>query len=462
MDFATLAEAMGYTQGVDYAALVEPFNEAMIAADITNSARAAMWCAQIGHESAGLRYMEEIHDGSNYEWRKDLGNVYAGDGRRYKGRGPIQLTGRNNYRAFTRWAQANGHTNLDFEADPGLVSQPRWGFLAATYYWVAARPQINAFSDHNDLGAVTKAINGGLNGLDDRRRRWNRCIGIGNRLLPRKRGPVREKVLDYDRDQVWQDTIYNCGPASTQTIVKSATDKFHTEYQLGRELGTYTGGTDSIRQFPAVLNRYMPDAKYVYVEMPQDPPSPVQKDRLWDHITNSIDAGFGVVANIVAPASNYPRAVAPSTISPAYSGGTVYHYVAVMGYSDSGQRKYWIADSGFMPYGYWISHEQLASLIPPKGYAYATATPKGEGFLSALSPQEQRELFNMTKVLHREFTQKYPSRSTYRKNDEPVDTAVGMLLNVDARAHEDWIHARAAEAGVTPQAYADRVNGVKR
>ena len=459
MDFATLAEAMGNTPGVDYAALVEPFNDAMIAADITNSARAAMWCAQIGHESAGLRYMEEIHDGSNYEWRQDLGNVYAGDGRRYKGRGPIQLTGRNNYRAFTRWANAQGHFTLDFEANPGLVSEPRWGFLAATFYWVAARPQINAFSDNNNLEAVTRAINGGLNGLADRRQRWNRCKLMAARLLPRKRGPVREKVLDYSRDQVWQDTIYNCGPATAQTLVKSATDKFFPEQHLGRELGTHTGGTDSIRQFPTVLNRYMPDAKYAVVEMPQDPPSPVQKDRLWDHITASIDAGFGVVANIVAPASNYPRAVAPSTISPAYSGGTVYHYVAVMGYSDSGQRKYWIADSGFSPYGYWISHEQLASLIPPKGYAYATATPKGEGFLSALSPQEQRELFNMTKVIHRELTQKYPSRSAYRADDALVDTFVGMALNTDARAHELWIEAQAEKAGTDPMVFAQKLNG---
>ena len=79
-----------------------------------------------------------------------------------------------------------------------------------------------------------------------------------------------------------------------------------------------------------------------------------------------------MVANIVAPPSNYPRAVAPSTISPAYGGGTVYHYIAVMGYGEDGTaRRHSVADSGFSPYGYWISHEQLASLIPPKGYAYA-------------------------------------------------------------------------------------------
>lgn len=72
------------------------------------------------------------------------------------------------------------------------------------------------------------------------------------------------------------------------------------------------------------------------------------------------------MSNIVAPPSNYPRAVAPSTISPTYGWGTVYHYIAVMGYAPG---RVWVADSGFYPYGYWLSLEQLASLIPPKGYA---------------------------------------------------------------------------------------------
>src|SRR5699024_3011785 len=71
---------------------------AMRAANITNVNRAAMFAAQLGHESVGLQYMEEIASGAAYEWRQDLGNVYAGDGVRFKGSGPIQLTGRNNFR----------------------------------------------------------------------------------------------------------------------------------------------------------------------------------------------------------------------------------------------------------------------------------------------------------------------------------------------------------------------------
>lgn len=377
MDAQTLGEVMGWSCSRErYEALLPGYINACKAAGITNVNRAAMFAAQLGHESVGLKYMEEIADGSAYEWRRDLGNVYAGDGRRFKGRGPIQLTGRNNYRAFTQWARREGLSDIDFEAEPHRLSEPHWGFLAASYYWTVARPQINSLSDAGNLDAVTRAINGGLNGIQDRRNRYSRALSIGERLLPGTvtGGPKPvEYVLDYPRTQVAQDTYYNCGPASSQTIIWSATGRFHTEADLGRKLGTTTGGTNWIGQFPKVLNEFIPGAQYVSVEMPNDPPRGDQKERLWNDIVASINAGHGVVANIVAPPSNYPRAVSPSTISPAYKGGTVYHYIALMGYSTHGQRKVWVADSGFTPYGYWISFDQLATLIPPKGYAYSQA-----------------------------------------------------------------------------------------
>lgn len=184
MDAQTLGQAMGNRPGVDYAALVGPCNEAMIAAEVTTFLRAVMWCAQIAHESGGLQWMEEIADGSAYEGRRDLGNVQVGDGRRYKGRGPIQLTGRDNYRRFSRWAHERGLVSSPtaFEDDPAAVSIPRWGFLAAAFFW--STNNINRFADGREVTNATRVINGGTNGLQDRIDRYNQCFPLGDALLP--------------------------------------------------------------------------------------------------------------------------------------------------------------------------------------------------------------------------------------------------------------------------------------
>ena len=188
MDAQTLREVMqGNLPNGGYTKLIDAYNNAARAAGINTVRRAAMWAAQLGHESVGLRYMEEIASGAAYEWRKDLGNVYAGDGVRFKGRGPIQLTGRNNYRAFTKWANANGHSTIDFEANPHKVSEPHWGFLAATYYWTVSRPDLNKAADAGDVLWASRLINGWVtrpNGLDDRVARYNRALKYGTRLLP--------------------------------------------------------------------------------------------------------------------------------------------------------------------------------------------------------------------------------------------------------------------------------------
>jgi predicted chitinase len=179
---------------------------------------------------------------------------------------------------------------------------------------------------------------------------------------------MTEKILPYDRTIVPQETGYWCGPASVQVVLNSLGIRVN-EPDMARELRTHRGGTDWIGQFPAVLNKHT-GAGYFHVEMPNDPPRPEQKDRLWRDIVASINGGRGVIVNIVAPPSNYPRGVKGS-VSPRYNGGTVYHYMSVMGYDDAGARAVWIADSGFQPQGYWLAFDQLASLIPPKGYAAA-------------------------------------------------------------------------------------------
>lgn len=177
-------------------------------------------------------------------------------------------------------------------------------------------------------------------------------------------------MLPYDRGIVKQDTYFNCGPASTQVVLNSR-GIFVDEGTLARELGTTTNGTDYIGQIERALDRRVPEANYTTVAMPNDPPTVEQTNRLWDDIRRSVDAGWGTIVNIVAPPSNYPRGANGSS-SPAYGGGTVFHYMTAMGYEDVGRGRFvWIADSGFAPYGYWITLEQLASLIPPKGYCFA-------------------------------------------------------------------------------------------
>ena len=372
---------MGHTPGVDYTKFTAAVNEALTASNCTTTLRAAHFLAQIGHESAGLRYMREIDPGHYLENRRDIGNDRPGDGPKYRGAGPLQISGKLHFRNFGKWCHGRGLVSdpEQFVKHPEQLEQPRWGLLAASWYWTVARPNLNAQADRDDLEAVTRSINGGLNGLADRRQRLQRCKQLGTRILPtpRKEQPVVEKTLPYSRQWVTQNTPYYCGPASVQTIILSKTQKLVPEATLAAELRTTTNGTDWIGQFPAVLNRYIKGANYRHVEMPNDPPNAAQKNTLWANIVNSIDGGHGVVANIVAPPSNYPRPSYKSGTRLAYRGGTVYHFFGILGYAtDSrGVKHVWIADSGFPPYGSWITFDQLASLIPPKGYAYATAKP---------------------------------------------------------------------------------------
>lgn len=123
--------------------------------------RLSHFMAQLVHESGSFLYMAEIASGAAYEGRKDLGNTEVGDGVRYKGRGPIQITGRANYRTYGR------RIGLDLERHPELAAYPSIGLHVALEYWKATG--LNALADADDVTAITKRINGGTNGLDDRK-----------------------------------------------------------------------------------------------------------------------------------------------------------------------------------------------------------------------------------------------------------------------------------------------------
>lgn len=185
MDGATLSKAMlGRLTIARYNQLAPGITQALQRANCTTVNRAAMFCAQVGTESGGLQWMEELASGAEYEGRRDLGNTQPGDGRRFKGRGPIQITGRNNYTNLSRWAHSKGYvpTATFFVDHPEKLSELQYVWLGPIWYWTVAR-NMNAYADRGDIRGATIAVNGGTNGLADRTNRWNVCRGIGGALL---------------------------------------------------------------------------------------------------------------------------------------------------------------------------------------------------------------------------------------------------------------------------------------
>ncbi|SDY40765.1 Peptidase_C39 like family protein [Amycolatopsis xylanica] len=156
-----------------------------------------------------------------------------------------------------------------------------------------------------------------------------------------------------------QETGYWCGPAATRIALSARTGDLPSQQQLANELPTTTNGTDWIGQVTRVLSGRV--GWYETKEMPNDPPTQAQRDLLWRDIVLDINNGYAIVANIVAPPNNHP---------PGYPNETIYHYFTVIGY-DSSNWSVKIADPANFGGNqlYWLSFDQLASLIPPKGYS---------------------------------------------------------------------------------------------
>lgn len=143
-------------------AMLDDLNYTLERYDITTPTRIAHFISQCGHESGLGKYTKELASGSAYEGRKDLGNKYPGDGPRYKGAGYIQLTGRNNYQAF---ANGVGDQSVMQGVDYVAVKYP-WS--SAGFWW--ARAAMNALIDSGaTVEQVSRRVNGGYNGLADRK-----------------------------------------------------------------------------------------------------------------------------------------------------------------------------------------------------------------------------------------------------------------------------------------------------
>ncbi len=159
--------------------------------EINTPLRKAHFLAQISHESGSFKFVKENLNYSAkalfavfrkyfptlaaaelcarqpekiankvYANRMGNGNESSGEGWRYRGRGLIQLTGKDNYTSFS------ADTGQDFVTNPDLVAQPKWALSSACWFW--KKRNINTFADADDIHMVTKRINGGFNGLEHR------------------------------------------------------------------------------------------------------------------------------------------------------------------------------------------------------------------------------------------------------------------------------------------------------
>jgi putative chitinase len=163
-DFISLRGIMVHSKWETIALYYKFLETTMELRSINTPLRRAHFLAQLGHESASLVYREEIASGAAYEGRTDLGNTVKGDGVKFKGRGLIQLTGRANYVAYGnsigRDLTVDGNWNL-VATDPALAVD------AAGWFWETKG--LNAIADSDDVEKVTKRVNGGQNGLADRK-----------------------------------------------------------------------------------------------------------------------------------------------------------------------------------------------------------------------------------------------------------------------------------------------------
>ena len=181
-----------------------PLNDAMRKHGVSSLLRTAAFIAQLAHESGEFRFMEELWGPTaaqkRYEPPSDLanrlGNSQPGDGKRFKGRGPIQITGRFNYKKY------GDLLGIDLTAEPERAATPEVGFATAGLFW--ERNGLNALADAGNFKEITRRINGGQNGAAERERFYELAKQVlasafpagGESMPPATRGaPVATEAL---------------------------------------------------------------------------------------------------------------------------------------------------------------------------------------------------------------------------------------------------------------------------
>ncbi|MHC8288426.1 glycoside hydrolase family 19 protein [Pseudomonas sp. XS1P51] len=159
---------------------ISALNSAMAHHNINTPKRIAAFLAQVGHESGQLRYVRELGS-DQYLSKYDTGTLAArlgntpepdGDGQKYRGRGLIQITGRHNYRQCSLGLFGDERL-LEL---PELLEQPQWAAESAAWFW--AQNGLNELADRDQFNSITRRINGGLNGLQDRLQLWGRARAV--------------------------------------------------------------------------------------------------------------------------------------------------------------------------------------------------------------------------------------------------------------------------------------------
>lgn len=172
-----------------------------------------------------------------------------------------------------------------------------------------------------------------------------------------------------------QQTGYWCGPGSTRMALTARMSSPPTQTTLANYMGTTVNGTNHIGLVANALNHYLGTSVYVTRNI-SDPPAAGQQQALQNTIVGSISNGYAMVANVIS-----------GWRPPGYPGGTIYHYVAIVGYDQGGARAL-VADpaaacaagSGWcnVPKTYWVSISNLATWIGGKGYAGTNLAPKDD------------------------------------------------------------------------------------
>jgi len=174
-----VAGAKGQRQAAIIDAVGGALDASLAAYQINTPLRVAHFLAQISHEADALSTTVEYADGSAYEGRADLGNTQSGDGPRYRGRGLMQLTGRVNYRSM------GATLGLPLEADPDRAADPVTSLRIACEYWKSR--SLNEHADYDDIRTITQRVNGGQNGIDDRKKYLGKAkaaLGYAGGALP--------------------------------------------------------------------------------------------------------------------------------------------------------------------------------------------------------------------------------------------------------------------------------------